>query len=57
MNIHLKKSTKKQNIKNESPKNIVAIGDSYLLWRFDSRGITELVNLQPILCAIGKGKN
>lgn len=57
MNIRVKKSTKKQNIKNESPKNIIAIGDSYLLWRFDSRSITGLVNLQPILCAIGKGKN
>lgn len=57
MNMRLKKSTKNQNIKNESPKNIVAIGDSYLLWRFDSRSIAGLVNLQPILCAIGKGKN
>ncbi len=57
MNIRLKESTKKQNIKNEPPKNIIAIGDSYLLWRFDSRNITGLANLQPILCAIGKGKN
>lgn len=57
MSIRVKKSTKKQNIKNESAKNIIAIGDSYLLWRFNSRDITGLVNLQPILCAIGKGKN
>ncbi len=57
MNIRVKESTKKQNIKNEPPKNIIAIGDSYLLWRFDSRSIAGLVNLQPILCAIGKGKN
>lgn len=57
MNIRVKESTKKQNIKNESPKNIIAIGDYYLLWRFDSRNITGLADLQPILCAIGKGKN
>ena len=57
MNIRVKESTKKQNIKNESPKNIIAIGDYYLLWRFDSRNITGLVNLQPILYVIGKGKN
>lgn len=57
MNIRVKESTKKQNIKNESPKNIIAIGDYYLLWRFDSRSIAGLVNLQPILCVIGKGKN
>lgn len=57
MNIRVKESTKKQNIKNESPKNIIAIGDYYLLWRFDSRDITGLADLQPILCVIGKGKN
>jgi hypothetical protein len=57
MNKYVKKSTKKQIIKNESPKNIVAVGGHYLLWRFDSRSIAGMANLQPILCAIGKGKN
>lgn len=57
MNNSLKKSNKKQKIKNESPKNIIAIGGSYLLWRFDSRGANWMANLQPVLCTVGKGKN
>lgn len=57
MNNSLKKSNKKQKIKNESQKNIIAIGDSYLLWRFDSRGANWMANLQPVLCTVGKGKN
>lgn len=57
MNNNLKKSNKKQNIKNESPKNIIAIGSSYLLWRFDSRSANWMANLQPVLCTVGKGKN